>query len=257
VRRRLRALVLALYPARVRQRYGAEIEQLWASSTTPGRDLVDVLRAALRERAEQVVVAARRPDHGAALVMRMDAVLAVIAPAALFATFPAAAAPAGVAAGLLLAARRGPRRALAVTGGVLALYTATHLAQWAVGHDRLAEAAATAAFAAAIAGVGVGVAALARRGARTVAVTLGALGALAVSQLAALALVTIAVPDVRGHWGETWLALWNPGSSAVPVDLGWQVADAAVYYPALYTFCATLVVAHRWRLTRPAVAGPT
>jgi hypothetical protein len=43
-------LVLALYPAPVRSRYGAEIAELLARSTRPWRDLADVGRAALTER---------------------------------------------------------------------------------------------------------------------------------------------------------------------------------------------------------------
>lgn len=50
MRARLIRLALDLYPAAVRDRYGAEISELLAGSTQPWRDLADVGRAALGER---------------------------------------------------------------------------------------------------------------------------------------------------------------------------------------------------------------
>jgi hypothetical protein len=47
---RLVRIVLALYPARTRERYGAEIAELLAHSPRPGRDLLDVAWCALTDR---------------------------------------------------------------------------------------------------------------------------------------------------------------------------------------------------------------
>ncbi|BCJ75581.1 hypothetical protein CS0771_51250 [Catellatospora sp. IY07-71] len=50
MRARLARAVLALYPRRVRERYGDEIADLLTNSPRPWRDLADVARAALGER---------------------------------------------------------------------------------------------------------------------------------------------------------------------------------------------------------------
>lgn len=54
-------LVLALYPRPVRERYGPEIADLLAHSRRPTRDLVDVARCALAERARTLTYARLRP----------------------------------------------------------------------------------------------------------------------------------------------------------------------------------------------------
>ncbi|BCB74975.1 hypothetical protein GCM10022251_75420 [Phytohabitans flavus] len=55
-------LVMALYPAPVRDRYGAELTDLLAHSTRPWRDAVDVGRCALADRAATWTWARSRPQ---------------------------------------------------------------------------------------------------------------------------------------------------------------------------------------------------
>ncbi|RSM64308.1 hypothetical protein DMB66_20610 [Actinoplanes sp. ATCC 53533] len=59
-------LVLALYPRSVRDRYGPEIADLLAHSRRPVRDLADVARCALAERARALTYARLRPHVHAA-----------------------------------------------------------------------------------------------------------------------------------------------------------------------------------------------
>jgi hypothetical protein len=58
-------LVLALYPRPVRERYGAEITDLLAHSRRPVRDLADVARCALAERARDLTYTRMKPHLGA------------------------------------------------------------------------------------------------------------------------------------------------------------------------------------------------
>jgi hypothetical protein len=60
-RDRLVRAVLGLYPAHVRDRYGAEIADLLSHSPKPARDLADVAWCAVADRGASVTVAAVRP----------------------------------------------------------------------------------------------------------------------------------------------------------------------------------------------------
>lgn len=60
-RSRLIHVVLALYPRRVRDRYGAEITELLTHSPTPGRDLADVAWCALADRGASLTMSHARP----------------------------------------------------------------------------------------------------------------------------------------------------------------------------------------------------
>jgi hypothetical protein len=61
-RNRLVHVVLALYPRRVRDRYGAEIIELLTHSPTPGRDLADVAWCALADRGASLTMSHTRPQ---------------------------------------------------------------------------------------------------------------------------------------------------------------------------------------------------
>jgi hypothetical protein len=58
---RLAGIVLALYPRALRDRYGPEIADLLANSRHPVRDLADVARCALAERARTLTAVRLRP----------------------------------------------------------------------------------------------------------------------------------------------------------------------------------------------------
>jgi hypothetical protein len=60
-RSRVLAVVLALYPRRIRDRYGAEITELLTHSPTPGRDLADVAWCALADRGASLTMSHARP----------------------------------------------------------------------------------------------------------------------------------------------------------------------------------------------------
>jgi hypothetical protein len=62
MRARLIRLAMALYPAKVRDRYGAELTDLLAHSTRPWRDIADIGRCALTERAATWTWARSRPQ---------------------------------------------------------------------------------------------------------------------------------------------------------------------------------------------------
>jgi len=62
MRARLIRLAMALYPAKVRDRYGAELTDLLAHSTRPWRDIADISRCALTERAATWTWARSRPQ---------------------------------------------------------------------------------------------------------------------------------------------------------------------------------------------------
>ncbi|MEV4279868.1 hypothetical protein [Actinoplanes xinjiangensis] len=61
LRSRVLAAVLALYPRRIRDRYGAEITDLLLHSPTPGRDLADVAWCALADRGASPTMSHARP----------------------------------------------------------------------------------------------------------------------------------------------------------------------------------------------------
>ncbi|GAA1650092.1 hypothetical protein ACFQY4_23560 [Catellatospora bangladeshensis] len=93
MRARLARAVLALYPRRVRERYGDEIAGLLANSPRPWRDLADVARAALGERlsggrAALAQARARTVLWHLVRLMLMPAALTVVLVALMAATGP-------------------------------------------------------------------------------------------------------------------------------------------------------------------------
>jgi hypothetical protein len=244
--RKLHAAVLALYPPALRERYGEEIAELLEQSRTPIRDLADVARSALAERAAKLVKtdlpdALRRTAPG--LTVAAVTVLACVAvPLLGFSSTPWTIVLVGLIAGALCARRgNGFGTAAIVIGTLLGLFTAPHLVQLLVGQiDRLAEVLSVAAFASAIAGLAVLMTALVRRNRRTEAIIAATIGALALPQLATTLLVLIS--DARPA-GNPWLAyqvsmLSNPESEYTSA-----LFDILIWYPALLTFCATFFLA--------------
>jgi hypothetical protein len=256
--RRLHSAVLALYPAATRERYGEEIAALLEHSGTPVSDLADVARAALTDRAEKLLTAdipealrraPRRPMIAAVTVLACAAV-----PLLGFSVVPSAIVLVGLAAGGLCATRTdGFRSAAVVVGVVLALFTSPHLMQLLGGSlERVAEVVSTTVFAAASAALAASVVALVRRGRRATALTAAAIGSLTVLPLASTMLVVI---SGAGPAGNPWLAYWV---SMLPYR-GWSregggefvgvLFDALVWYPALYTFCLSFLMAFCFRST--------
>ncbi|MET7425778.1 hypothetical protein [Dactylosporangium sp. NPDC005555] len=256
--RRLHAAVLALYPPAVRERYGEEVAVLLEQSRTPVRDLADVAWSALTDRMEKLVTAdlpdalQRTPRW---LTVASATVLACLAvPLLGFSTAPSAIVLVGLATGLLCARRGGGfGSAAVVVGVVLALLTSPHLVQSLVGSiDRIAEVVSTAAFAAAAAALAALVVALVRRNRRTAALPAAVIGGLALPQLASMMLVLI---SGAGPTGNPWLAYWV---SMLPYR-GWSeesgsefvgvLFDTLIWYPALYTFCLSFLLAFCFRAT--------
>jgi hypothetical protein len=87
-------VVLALYPRRVRERYGAEITELLTHSPTPGRDLADVAWCALADRGASLTMSHARPH-----LLRLTGLLA--APLAFGVALAALASVAVAVLGLL------------------------------------------------------------------------------------------------------------------------------------------------------------
>jgi hypothetical protein len=256
MRNRLVSLVLALYPASLRARYGAEIAHLLEHSRKPLRDLADVTRSALAERLSHVAVTA----YGAAgpvaarLALPVVAALAVAAPVALFTTVPLATIAVGVFAGLLLAR---PRSAVAVSGAVLLLYAAPHLVQLLAGRvERVAEMGSTLAFAGVLAALTLVVARGVRRR-RWLAATVATVAGLALPQLATMALVWLSGGATGAPWTWYWIAMLpnSPWRSGFSEDLLFTVDDIVAWYPALFTLCASLVLASVCGPRRRPVGG--
>jgi hypothetical protein len=256
--RRLHKAVLALYPPAVRERYGEEIAALLEQSPTPVRDLANVAWSALTDRAEKLVTV-DIPDaiRGTPrwLTVASVTVLACLAvPIVGFSTVPSAIVGVGLAAGMLCAGRgRGFGSAAVVLGVVLALFTLPHLIQsLAGGMARIAEVASTAAFAAAVVALAALVVALVRRNRRTATLTTAVIGGFALPPLASSMMVLI---DGARPTGNPWLAYWV---SMLPYR-GWSehsgrefvfvLFDILIWYPALYTFCASFLLAFCLRLT--------
>jgi hypothetical protein len=258
--RRLRAAVLALYPRRVRQRYGEEIRALLEHSPIPVRDLADVARCALGERLEDLASralpeAVRRIPRP--MVTSTVTVFACVAVGLGFATVPAATPVAGIVAGLAYARRDGRYRPAGVVIGVLLLlFTSIHLAQLLAGQlERVAEATATALFIAGAAGLSALTVALVRHGRRLTAWAAAVVGGLALAHLASTALVLIVPGRLAGNpWLAYWVMMlpyrgWNTGSERAFVL---QVDDVLVYYPVLYTFAISFLLAFCIRTTTSA-----
>jgi hypothetical protein len=265
--RRLHAAVLALYPPAVRERYGEEIADLLEQSRAPMRDLADVAWSALTERAEKLMTAdipdalRRTPRRLTVASVTVLACLAV--PLLAFSAVPSAIVLVGLAAGMLCARRGGGfGSAAVVVGVVLALLTSPHLVQSLVEPiDRLAEVASTAAFAAAAAALAALVVALVRRNRRSAALTAAVIGGLALPQLASTTLVLI---SGAGPAGNPWLAYWvsmlpyRGWSEESGTDFVGVLFDTLVWYPALYTFCLSFLLAFCFRATVPqATPAPT
>jgi hypothetical protein len=259
--RRLRAAVLALYPRRVRQRYGEEIRALLEHSPTPVRDLTDVAWCALGDRIEDLATRAL-PDAlrriprptGIATVTAF----ACVAVGVVFATAPSVAPVVGIVAGLVAARRDGRYRpAAVVTGVLLLLFTSIHLVQLLGGRlERVAEATATALFVAGAAGLSALTVALMRHGRRLTALATAVVGGLALPQLASTALVLMIPGRPDGNpWLAYWVMMlpyrgWNTASEAAFVV---EVDDILVYYPVLHTFAISFLLAYCIRTTSSRV----
>lgn len=256
--RRLHAAVLALYPPAVRERYGEEIAALLEHSRTPVRDLADVAWAALTDRAEKLMTAdipdalRRTPRRLTVASVTVLACLAV--PLLGFSAVPSAIVLVGLAAGMLCARRGGGfGTAALVVGVVLALLTLPHLVQLLGGSiERTAEVASTTAFAVAAAALAALVVTLVRRNRRTAALTAAAIGGLTLPPLASTMLVLISGGESAGNpWLAYWVSMlpyrgWSEEGGAEFVGV---VFDTLVWYPALYTFCLSFLLAFCFRAT--------
>ncbi|MEV4274872.1 hypothetical protein [Actinoplanes xinjiangensis] len=261
--RRLHAAVLALYPRAVRERYGEEIAALLEQSGTPVRDLADVAWAALTDRVERLMTvdipaALRRTPRGLT-VTAVTVLTCVAVPLLGFSAVPSAIVLVGLAAGLLCATRGGGfRSAAVVVGVVLGLFTLPHLLQLLGGStERVAEVAGTAAFATAAAALAASVVVLVRRHRRPAALAAAVLGSLTVPALASTMLVSLSGAEPAGNpWLAYWVSMlpyrgWSEEGGAEFVGV---LSDALVWYPALYTFCLSFLMAFCLRATtgRPA-----
>jgi hypothetical protein len=259
--RRLRAAVLALYPRQVRQRYGEEIRALLEQSPTPFRDLTDVACCALGDRLEDLATRAL-PDAlrrvPPPMVISTVTALACVAVGVVFATVPSAAPVAGIVAGLVSARRDGRYRPAAVmTGVLLLLFTSIHLVQLLGGRiERVAEATATALFVAGAAGLATLTVVLIRHGRRLAALATAVVGGLALPQLASTALVLMIPGRPAGNpWLAYWVTMlpyrgWNTESEGAFIL---EVNDILVYYPVLYTFAISFLLAYCIRTTLSGV----
>ncbi|MFG2040660.1 hypothetical protein [Dactylosporangium sp. NPDC048998] len=251
-------LVLALYPRAVRDRYGAEIADLLAHSRRPVRDLADVARCALAERARGLTYARLRPhlDATAGLVVApvafAGAYLAFffLCQCLLLAAAAAGAPVGGEAAGVVQAAATLPVAAgaiwlarharlpfsaalapTALTAGTLPLAlllapagmswpTAAALGCWWVTIGALSTVAV----------------ALVRRGHRRRAVLTMALGGLVACELA-VAVYSLAVFGSPSRAFGTYPVTVLGIDPRVIGDPAGRVADALTILPALLTAC--------------------
>ncbi|GGM42658.1 hypothetical protein ACFFX1_49635 [Dactylosporangium sucinum] len=263
--RRLHAVVLALYPRAVRDRYGEEIALLLERSRTPVRDLTDVAWSALTDRTEKLVTAdlpdALRRTPRWLTVAAATVLVCLAVPLLGFSAVPSAIVPVGLIAGLLCARRGGGfGSATVVIGAALALFTVPHLVQLLAGRtDRIAEVASTAAFVTAAAGLAALVVALVRRNRRPAALAAAVVGALTLPLLATTMLVSM---SGAGPTGNPWLAYWvsmlpyrgwseASGTAFVPV-----LFDVLIWYPVLYTLCLSFLLAFCFRATVTRGATP-
>lgn len=234
---RLHALVLRLYPHDLRRRYGPEILELLETSSTPIRDLADVARSGVRERAASAPArhSSRHSSHQTLRWMTTSAavIAAEGAPLALSGTVPWAVPVVGAAVGLMLTHRCAARLrpTLLVTSGLLFIYLLPHLWESVSGEaGRAPELVSTVAF-----GVALALAAplLRRRPGHRTTVIVGAFAVLALPSLATTLLAAL------GHLAHPWQSYWLVMSSYAPP----AVDGALVYYPVLYTCCAFMLLA--------------
>lgn len=263
--RRLHKAVLALYPPAVRERYGEEIAALLEQSRTPMHDLADVAWAALTDRVEKLMTAdipaALRRTPRRLTVASVTVLACVAVPLLGFSAVPSAIVLIGLAAGMLCARRGDGFSSAAIVGGVvLTLLTLPHLVQLLSGSiERVAEVASTAGFVAASAALAALVVALVRRDRRTAALTTAAIGGLTLPPLASTMLVLISGAEPAGNpWLAYWVSMlpyrgWSEEGGAEFVGV---LFDTLVWYPALYTFCLSFLLAFCFRatVTRPTPA---
>ncbi|MDI1463626.1 hypothetical protein QEZ54_21825 [Catellatospora sp. KI3] len=272
--RRLATLALALYPRRIRDRYGDEIAGLLRDSPRPWRDLADVAWCALGDRithrAETFTMARARTTalrtawllaSPAALTAVLAAFMAAAGPLLLLAerftrvdehaahtAYAVMVLPAAALAALLGArtGRRGVARPwlavpAAMAVGLVAIASVPDAGQ-ILGEHTGASAAAIALWAA-------GTAVLARLG---LALRgrwrwpVQVLGALAVLELATMAYVLISLDAVRAP--RQYAPLWYPTAmtaqdSGVVDGAYLQLADVIKILPAMLTVCTVFVLA--------------
>lgn len=288
-RSRLIRAVLALYPRRVRDRYGDEISEMLAHSPRPGRDLADVAWCALADRGASLTVSHARPHllrltgllaaplaFGVALATLASVAVAVLGLVEGFgyrlgyrlADVAIAASVVPVAAGTVWLARRTGRRATiaaptfvvptALTLGTIAVASLPYWGQ-ALGEIWWATLVSSLCWYAATLALGAGGTALMRRARTRAAWTITALGGLAVLDLTC----TVYVLLVHHSYGlpassafSAYPVLITGADPGLVGDPAGQVAEALKGLPALLTvstaFTLTLI------LTRAtgAHAGP-
>ncbi|MBV1850869.1 hypothetical protein [Catellatospora tritici] len=275
MRRRLSTLVLALYPRRIRDRYGDEIADLLRDSPRPWRDLADVTWCALGDRvshrAETITMARVRTTalrtawllaSPAALTAVLVAFMAMTGPAlflterftrvdqqAVQSAYAAMVLPAAVLAGLLGAwtGRLGVARPwlavpAAMAVGLVAIAAVPDAGQ-ILGEHTGASATAIVLWAAGTAALARLDLALRERGgprwaARTV-------GALVVLELATMTYVLVSLDPVRAP--RQHALLWYP-SAMTALDSGLvdgaylQLADVIKVLPAMLTMCTVFAL---------------
>ncbi|MEU4830874.1 hypothetical protein [Streptosporangium sp. NPDC023615] len=248
---RLRTLVLLLYPAGLRHRYGPEIRALLEDSPTPVRDLADVARTGARERVA-AALSPRPPRHRPLRdrlpyrVWRWSVALtamiaALAAPWALSGTAPWAAPAAGIAIGLMFTYREAAKRRPALT---LVLMTLTlHVPPYVPkalsdATARTPDVIVTIVFGVALTLV---VPLLRRRPGHRTPMAAGVVAVLALPPAATALFASMG--GLARPWSSYWLAMSSPASGAL------------TYYPALYTCCAFVLLAAAAAEARRAPGG--
>jgi hypothetical protein len=291
-RSRLVHLVLALYPRRVRDRYGAEITELLTRSPTPGRDLANVAWCAIADRGATLSMSNARPHLTRlagllAAPLACGVALATLAGAAAsgmallegygyrvgyrFADAAIAASVVPVGVSTVWLARRIALRATipttafvaptAIALGTVAMASLPYLGE-ALGEVRWATLLSSLCWYAAMLGLATGCAAMAQRASIRAAATLAAVGGFAVVELTCTVDTLLvqrgyALPPLSA-FGAYPVVLTGVNPAFVGDPAG-QLAEALKGLPALLTVCTaftlTLVITTvKQRHTTPAPA---
>ncbi|GAA4260886.1 hypothetical protein [Dactylosporangium darangshiense] len=262
-------LAMAIYPAPIRDRYGAELTDLLAHSTRPWRDIADVGRSALTEQAATWTWTRTRPQlrrmawlAAAPLGFGLTAVtLAVcalmiattyakdggydVSPAVL--SVPIALSVLAVCGAIVALALPMPQQhhlvapALTVpaslTVGILAIANLP-IAGDMLGETRSATLLSALCWCAAMLTLGAAITVLIRRGRTRIAVTVLVVGGLATLELTTV-LYAIAARLVAADWVSLF-SVW-PLSQGI-ADPPWVSADALKGLPAMLAMCTTFAL---------------
>ncbi|GAA2353246.1 hypothetical protein [Dactylosporangium salmoneum] len=260
-------LAMAIYPAPVRDRYGAEITDLLTHSTRPWRDIADVGRSALAEQAATWTWTRTRPQlrrmvwlAAAPLGFGLTAGLLAVCGLMLATTYvkdagydvspallgvPIALSVLAVCGAIVAVALPMPRQhhlvapfltvPASLTAGVLAI-ASLPVAGDVLGGPRPATLLSALCWCAAMLTLGVGITVLIRRGRTGIAVAVLVAGGLATLELTSV-LYAIAGRPIGADWVSVF-SMW-PLSGGGVVDPPWFSAGALKLLPAMLAMCTT------------------